>query len=90
MCSKFEKIKQIHIDLTPGAPLEWREEATKKAIGYLPDYQIIFGTDGKSVSPYAAQVLREQDFIFDKLGVSAELRHKYYWQNAMDFWGLKD
>ena len=28
MCSHFEKIRQIHVDLTPGAPLEWREDAT--------------------------------------------------------------
>ena len=86
----FEKKAQIYIDLTPGAPLEWREEAESKAISYLPAELILFGTDNSSVSDYAAQVIREQDYIFDKLNVSEELRHKYYWQNAMDFWGLKE
>ena len=88
MCSHFEKIRQIHVDLTPGAPLEWREDATKKAVGYLADYQLIFGTDGQSVGDYQGQVLREQDYIFDKLNVSPEIRHRIYWQNAIEFWGL--
>ncbi len=88
MCSRFAKIRQIHLDLTPGAPLDWREEATKKAIDYLPDYVLIFGTDGKSVGEMQGRVLRQQDYIFNKLRVSEELRHKIYWQNAMEFWGL--
>jgi len=89
MCSMFEKIRQIHVDLTPGAPLQWREEATKKAIDYLPDYQLIFGTDGSSVGAYQAQVLREQDYIFEKLNVTKDLQQKIYWENALAFWNLK-
>jgi predicted TIM-barrel fold metal-dependent hydrolase len=88
MCSRFEKIRQIHLDLTPGAPLAWREEATKKAIDYLADYQLLFGTDGASVGERQAQVLAEQDYIFDKLGVSKEARRRIYWQNAVEFWGI--
>ncbi len=89
MCSHFEKIRQIHLDLTPGAPLEWREDATAKALGYLPDYQLIFGTDGSSVGDYQGEVYRQQEFIFDRLNVPEERRQKIYWQNAMEFWGLK-
>lgn len=88
MCSHFEKIRQIHLDLTPGAPLEWREDATKKAVTYLADYQLIFGTDGKSVGAYQGRVLRWQDRIFEKLDVSKELQHRIYWQNAVEFWDL--
>ena len=36
-----------------------------------------------------ADYLRQQDYIFDKLNVGEDLRHKIYWQNAMEFWGLK-
>ncbi|MHC4712798.1 MAG: amidohydrolase family protein [Planctomycetota bacterium] len=85
----FEKKAQIYIDLTPGAPLEWREDAEAKAISYLPSELIIFGTDNTSVSEYGAQVLREQDYIFDRLNVSENLRRKFYWDNAVEFWGLK-
>jgi len=85
----FEKKAQIYIDLTPGAPLAWREDAEKKAFDYLPDEIILFGTDNSSVSDYASRVIRDQDHIFDKLKISRERRHKFYWQNAMDFWGLK-
>ncbi len=79
---------QIHLDLTPGAPLEWREDAERKAFEYLPDNVLLFGTDGKEIGDYTARVIREQDFIFDKLNIPADKRHKIYWQNACDFYGI--
>ena len=85
----LDKHVQIHLDLTPGAPLEWREEAEKKAFDYLPETAILFGTDAKEVGDYAARVIREQDYIFDRLNIPAEKRHRYYWQNAADFWGVE-
>ncbi len=76
------------MDLAPGAPLAWREDAMAKALGYLPHEWILFGTDGKSTDGKAARVIRETEYIFNKLGVSDEARRKIYWQNACDFYRI--
>lgn len=90
MCSRIEKAGQIHLDLAPGAPLAWREEAQKKAIDYLPDYVLLFGTDSAATGDRAAKIISEQDCIFDKLNVAPDRRNRIYWQNALDLYGLKE
>jgi len=77
------------MDIAPGAPLAWREDALEKALGYLPPEWILFGTDGKSTDGKAARVIRETDYIFKKLRVAEEVQRKIYWENAAAFWSIK-
>ncbi len=90
MGPEFEKKTQIYLDLTPGAPLSWRDNALRLALDNLPDNVLIFGSDGASVGDYQGRIIREQDYLFKKLGVSEETKRKIYWENAMEFYGLKE
>ncbi len=89
MGTLYNQTDQMRMDLAPGAPLEWREEAIAKALGYLPPEWILFGTDGKTTDDKAARVIREQDYIFDRLNVPEDIRRKIYWENAIEFWRHK-
>ena len=87
MCAHNDPSRQMHLDLTPGAPLPWREDATRKALGYLPGHVLLFGTDNTESGPRAAQIVAEQDAIFDKLGTSQAVRRQIYWENAIEVYG---
>lgn len=89
MGPEFENKTQIYIDLTPGAPLQWREDMLRKAFDYLPDHVCFFGTDNFGTSDYAQRIIREQLYIFDSLAADDEFRRKVLWDNAMEFFGLK-
>ncbi len=89
MGTLYYKTDHLRMDLAPGAPVEWREDAERLAFGYLPMEWMLFGTDGHASDDKAARRIAEQDFIFDRLNVSDENRRKLYWENAMEFWGEK-
>ena len=83
---------EMYIDLTPGTPPFYREQALRTLIevGYvsMPDH-LMFGTDANSCFN-TEQVKRYIDMdnaIYDKLGVSQETRDKIFGKNMLAFIG---
>jgi len=93
MCVHFDRkaASQLVVDITPGAPPEWREEATIKVVNYLGDEAIVFGSDTQSNNPtYGKTVFDSYRAIFLKNRVPAKSQEKIFYTNAMKFWRLKD
>ena len=86
---------EMFFDITPGTPLIYREELLTKlyTIGYdVPD-NIMFGTDGTAHTydpRWTKQWLDKDAEIFDRLGVTDELKQKLYHDNVLRFLGLKE
>lgn len=80
---------RMYIETSPGTPDIYREEVLTKLyrIGYENDNNIIYGSDCREIyrSEYARAIVRKDDAIFDKLGLSAEQRQKYYCDNMAAF-----
>lgn len=80
---------RMYIDTTPGTPDIYREEVLTKIyrIGYDLDSNVIFGSDCREIySPEDTRRFRERDdAIFDKLGLTAVQRQKYYCDNMAAF-----
>jgi len=70
-----EREMQMFIDLTPGTPRIWRADALHKALIYLGDATLIYGSD---ISPadngewLRASVQRDQAIFRQELGLSAQ------------------
>jgi len=85
-------VAEMFVDLTPGTPPIYREEALRKLItvGYvsMPDH-MIFGTDASSNfnSARVQQYIDADNAIYDKLGVSQEQRDKIFGKNMLAFLG---
>jgi predicted TIM-barrel fold metal-dependent hydrolase len=83
---------EMFFDLTPGTPTIYREELLTKlfTVGYdVPD-NIIFGTDNRADSynsDWAEKWLKTDGSIYDKLGVSDNIRKKIYSDNLLRFLG---
>ena len=93
MCTHFDKKpkSQLVVDMTPGAPGPWREDAIMKAYKYLGDEPIVFGSDNRSGGPeYGWQVYESYRAIFQKHRVPQKSQEKIFYSNAMKFWGLKE
>ena len=86
---------ELFVDLTPGTPPIYREEALTKllTVGYLklPDH-MIFGTDGNNVynSERYRGIIEADHAIYDKLNVSPLIRDKIFHQNILSFIHGKD
>lgn len=84
---------EMFIDITPGTPPIYREEALTKllTVGYpaLPGH-ILFGTDGESCydSAYAAAIIRRDREIYRKLGVPEEVQDGIFCGNLQKFLGI--
>jgi len=76
---------QCFVDLTPGTPPAWREEAVRKALDYLGDDLILFGTD--SVAGRMNNVLQRDKELFAKMGLSQETQEKVFHKNALVWLG---
>ena len=89
-----EHMPEMYLDLTPGTPRIYREDLMFKLfnIGYGPASRLMFGTDMNADS-YNPEAVKEWiDFdnaIYDKLGVSNEVRKKIYQDNFLQFIGAK-
>jgi len=81
---------EMFVDLTPGTPPIYREEALTKLItvgyGSMPSH-MIFGTDASSAfnNEQVAQYIAQDNAIYDKLGVSQESRDKIFRENLLSF-----
>ena len=93
MCVHFDRKakSQLVVDITPGAPPPWREDAVMKAWWYLGDEAIVFGSDARSGRlEYAKAVFESYRRIFRKHRVPEAAQEKIFYANTMKFWGLKD
>ena len=85
-------VAEMFVDLTPGTPPIYREEALTKLItvDYLsmPEH-MIFGTDASSNFDHeqVARYIAADNAIYDKLGVSQEAREKIFSKNLLSFIG---
>ena len=85
-------VAEMYVDLTPGTPPIYREEALTKLItvGYvsMPTH-MIFGTDASSVfePERVSRYIEHDNAIYDKLGVSAEQRDMIFRKNMLAFVG---
>lgn len=82
----------MYVDLTPGTPAIYREEALTKliSVGYemMPE-RMIFGTDGSSTyrSEAIKNMIARDNAIYDKLNVSPEVRKRIFCKNVLSFLG---
>lgn len=82
----------MFIDLTPGTPEIYREDALTKifTIGYDVENNIMFGTDCLAEnydSNWAKKWIELDNNIYRKLGISNEVKHKIFYDNLMNFLG---
>jgi len=66
---------QMFIDLTPGTPRIWRAEALRKALVYLGDERLIYGSDvypADDSERLRASVQRDIALFREELGLSSE------------------
>jgi predicted TIM-barrel fold metal-dependent hydrolase len=86
---------EMFIDITPGTPPIYREEVLTKlfTVGYDVENNIIFGVDSNTNnynSSWAGEWIRRDNRIYDKLGLSKEVREKVYYRNLQRFVGVTD
>ena len=86
--------QKMYIDLTPGTPPIYREEALSKllSVGYNGiEKRMLFGsdcfTDAYSVEHVQEWVARDK-LIYDSLGIKPAVQSDIFYTNALDFWGL--
>ncbi len=83
----------MFIDICPGTPPIYREEALTKlwTVGYKVEDNILFGVDS-SLDQYGVEnaraIIERDNQIYDKLDLDASVREKIYWKNAQRFIGL--
>ena len=87
-----EGFAEMYIDLTPGTPRFYRERAlrTLLEVGYVSmNDHVMFGTDGGS--SYNCErnggYIEHDNEIYDKIGISQEVRDKIYYKNLLNFIG---
>ena len=93
MCVHFDRkaAPQLVVDITPGAPAKWREDAVMKAYTYLGDEAIVFGSDNRSSGPdYGKACFDSYRAIFQKHRVPEKSQEKIFYTNSMRFWELKE
>lgn len=89
-----ENAPVMYLDLTPGTPKIYREDLLYKLfnIGYNPMSRMMFGSD-MSADNYMPEPVKDwidyDNAIYDKLGVSEEVRQKIYADNFLEFIGVK-
>jgi predicted TIM-barrel fold metal-dependent hydrolase len=76
---------QMHIDLCPGTPPAWREDALRKAIAYLGDELLIYGSDhGSPDNPeaYLPTLRADQRLFSDVLGLTQASQDRIFGTNV--------
>jgi len=67
---------QMFIDITPGTPRIWRADALRRALVYLGDERLIYGSDAGPADNgdrMLASVQRDQVILREELGLSEEV-----------------
>jgi len=78
---------QMYVDVTPGAPAFYREDALDKALKYLGPDRLIWGSDagGTTVGQYGKDLYhRERVILGEMLKVSEKDMEKIFSKNMMD------
>jgi len=93
VCGKFRaacgrdksRIQQIYIDITSGAPRLWKVDALRKAMAYLGDDTMIFGSDSSATGASYMRRRMEEDMsmLREEVGVRQETIEKIFSTNAM-------
>lgn len=87
ICGKFRAARrdQIYVDITSGAPRMWKVDALRKALVYLGDDTLIFGSDSSATgSAYMHQRMTEDiSMLREEVGVRQETVDKIFSTNAM-------
>ena len=86
---------EMFFDITPGTPPIYREELLTKlfTVGYDVPNNIIFGTDNRTADynfKWTKKWLDLDNAIYEKLGVTEEIKEKIYSKNMMRFLGLAE
>lgn len=86
---------EMFIDITPGTPPIYREEALTKLFktGYDVENNIIFGTDCSTKDynyKWAREWMNRDDGIYGKLGINEGVKKKIYSDNLKRFIGISD
>jgi len=79
------RIQQIYIDITSGAPRMWKVDALRKAMVYLGDDTMMFGSDaGATGGEYMRRRWQEDmSMLREEVGVRKETIDKIFSTNAM-------
>ena len=93
VCGKFRaamrrgsgRIQQIYIDITTGAPRLWKVDALRKALVYLGDDTMMFGSDASATGADSMRRRMEDDLsmLREEIGVRQETIEKIFSTNAM-------
>jgi predicted TIM-barrel fold metal-dependent hydrolase len=82
--------QQMYIDLTPGTPPAWRADALRKALDYLGDDSLIYGSDcGRPMEAgaYTGVLNRDLKLFSEDLQLSAETQERILSRNLMRLFG---
>ncbi len=77
---------QAFIDLTPGTPPIYREEAVRRALTCVGEDLLLFGSDGGPTGPSNGVLKRDKE-LFAKMGLSQETQEKIFHKNALVWLG---
>ena len=99
VCGKFRAAAHGHperqwtsfVDITTGAPRIWKVEALQKALAYLGDQQLIYGSDcSQPEDPEALRYRLEEDrSILRDAGASPEAMERILSKNALRWLGIE-
>ncbi len=79
---------QMWVDITPGAHRPWREDALRKALSYIGDGRLIFGSDCTVSSlAWLKDVRAEDEAIFRELKVPKASQRRIFAANLDAFLG---
>lgn len=99
VCGKFRAAAQgdpdrqwtSFVDITSGAPRIWKVEALQKALAYLGDQQLMYGSDcSRPEDPEALRYRLEEDrSILRDAGASPEASERILSKNALRWLGIE-
>jgi predicted TIM-barrel fold metal-dependent hydrolase len=86
---------EMFVDLTPGTPPIYREEALTRLFrtGYDVEHNVLFGTDGCAENyhdDWARDWMTRDNAIYDRLGIGDGVRANIYSENLKRFVGRSD
>ncbi|KXA90748.1 hypothetical protein AKJ57_03870 [candidate division MSBL1 archaeon SCGC-AAA259A05] len=77
---------QMYVDITPGTPPSYRAEALDKAVKYLGDNFLLFGSDASTENlEHMRRVIRRDKIVYEQLGWSRERKNKVFEENLRKF-----
>ncbi len=84
---------EMFVDVTPGTPPIYREEALSRLFcsEYDIENNVIFGTDchtGRYNAKWTREWIARDDSIYEKIGIGPDVRQKIYAENLRRFLGI--